>query len=620
MKKIYSLLAMSTIVGASFAQLQQAVNQFNDNGSFGKAPVAHNMNKALGTTIWTNDFSNASDWVTDNASQTSPFGWNIGSTVNSWWPAFSGGITSTSGGNFAEVYNGNYNNNDQAINVTYTLTTANPIDVNTLTSGANGVLLEFQQYGAKFNDLQEVQISTDGSTFTTVYDNTDLTTFVGNNPSAVFPNPMDISVNISSDIAANPSSVYIRFSWTSNFPSDPALGAWTTFGWFIDDVKLVSLPDNDLLVNDELWGSAGVGSFNHYYKLPTAQIAPVTFATWVNNEGVNEAKNAILNVDINSGTATASSPAGVNIPAGYVDSLLEVTAPFTPSGDGTYAFTWTLTSDSTDDIPANNELVGESFEVGGFIYQRDMGTIDNSFNRGEDAHKIGNTFDCYTNETVYSIDVAVGAGTDAGATIIAKLFEITYNQGAAPTYTELASSIEYTVTSSDVTSNALKTLHLTTPYEMQAGVAYEAVVETYGGTGAAFAVATAGTSRPGTSHLYLEDDATWYYITNTPVVRMNMEDYGVSVEENAANIVSVQNFPNPFNESTLVSFNLGTASDVVLEITDLAGKVVENKNLGGFVSGTHTFEISADNLNSGVYFYTLVSGNSRVTNKMVVKK
>ncbi len=614
---------MSTlVVGSTFGQLKSAVNHFNDNGSFGKAPSA-NMEKALGTTVWSNDFSNAADWTVDNASQTTPFGWNIGTTVNSWWSGFSGGMTSTSGGNVAEVYNGNYNNDDQAINVTYTLTTATPIDVTTLTSGSNLVLLEFEQYGAKFNDLQEVQVSVDGVTYTTVYDNNDKTTFVGNNPSAYYANPEKISVNISDEIASAPNNVTIRFSWTSNFPSDPALGAWTTFGWFIDDVALVTLPDNDLQVSGSIWGSAGNGVFNHYYKLPETQIAPITFANFVTNGGNNEAKNVLLSVDVNSGTYNGTSAAGVDLAAGVTDSTIEVETPFTPSGAGTYSFTWTLTSDSTDDVMANNTLVGDSFEVGGDIYQRDNGTMSGSFSQGEDAHSIGNTFDIYANQDLYSIDFVVGNGSDAGSTVLVKLYEVTYAQNAPATYAEVDASSEYNITASDVSSNATISLHLSSaPYALEAGKTYEAVVETYGGAGTKFAVATAGSSRPGTSHVYTENTQgalTWFYVTSTPMVRMNMSDYGVSIKENSE-VTFVNNYPNPFTSTTTVNFSLANASNVSIEVTDVTGKIINSNNLGNLTTGVHTAIINANELSSGIYYYSVITDNSKITNKMIVQK
>lgn len=702
---------MSTLVSASFAQMTLPVMMSpNDAAQYGKAPQANNLNKALGATVWSNDFSTASDWVTDNASQTSPFGWNIGTTVNSWWTAFSGGITSTSGGNFAEVYNGNYSNDDQAINVVYTLTTASAIDVSALTSGADAALLEFEQYGAKFNDLQEVQISVDGSTFTTVYDNNDKETFLGNNPSAYFANPEHVSVNITSAIAASPSTVWIRFSWTSRFPSDPALGAWTTFGWFIDDLALVSLPDNDLLVSEATWGAETnltyILGLEQYFKIPTSQVAPITFATFVTNEGVNQATNALLAVDVNSGLYNGTAMLDT-ILVGQLDTLLEVSTPFTPAATAlSYTFNWALTNDSIDDIPVNNTLVDGDFEVGGLVYQKDRGTIAGGFNRGEEAHEIGNAFTAFGAETVYSIDFVVGSSSDAGSDVLVKLYEVTPVAGAIPLFSELAYSLDYTITAADISSNALISLKLTSPYTLTAGTAYAAVVQTYGGTDAAFVCATSGSE---TGFLYLEDDASWYTIGSTPMVRMNFENlltatiessstaspickgdvvnftsnaeggtapysyswnfgdgnsstlandthsytssgtktitYTVtddavptanvvtesitvsiancftSIDENNLNgVVVSQNTPNPFNETSVVNFELTSSEVVTFEILDVTGKLVQTINLGTLNSGSHAVTFDSKELNSGIYYYSLVTGTSRITNKMVVKK
>ena len=54
----------------------------------------------------------------------------------------------------------------------YTLTTSAPIDVIAL-AGTNQVTLEFEQFGARFNDLQQILYSTDGITFTPIGDNLD---------------------------------------------------------------------------------------------------------------------------------------------------------------------------------------------------------------------------------------------------------------------------------------------------------------------------------------------------------------------------------------------------------------------------------------------------------------
>jgi hypothetical protein len=135
------------------------------------APVS--APKALGTTVWSSDFSTPGDWTIDNDNQTGGnFGWNINATKEGWANnATQGIILSTSGGNFAELGNGNpaATPATQKLDVDYYLTTTDSIDI----TGHPNLILSFMQNGALFNDLQEFQISLNGTTWVTVGDNTD---------------------------------------------------------------------------------------------------------------------------------------------------------------------------------------------------------------------------------------------------------------------------------------------------------------------------------------------------------------------------------------------------------------------------------------------------------------
>ncbi len=66
-----------------------------------------------------------------------------------------------------------------------------------------------------------------------------------------------------------------------------------------------------------------------------------------------------------------------------------------------------------------------------------------------------------------------------------------------------------------------------------------------------------------------------------------------------------QNYPNPFNPSTRINFNLAVASDVTLKIFDVLGQEIVTVVNGRLSAGTHTAEVSANQLTSGVYFYRL---------------
>jgi hypothetical protein len=80
------------------------------------------------------------------------------------------------------------------------------------------------------------------------------------------------------------------------------------------------------------------------------------------------------------------------------------------------------------------------------------------------------------------------------------------------------------------------------------------------------------------------------------------------------------NYPNPFNPSTKMSFSIPEPEHVSLIVYDILGRpmtVMVNQKLD---AGRYEAEWNAENYPSGVYFYTLISGNLKNTKKMVLIK
>ncbi len=79
-----------------------------------------------------------------------------------------------------------------------------------------------------------------------------------------------------------------------------------------------------------------------------------------------------------------------------------------------------------------------------------------------------------------------------------------------------------------------------------------------------------------------------------------------------------QNFPNPFNPTTSILYNLEKESFVTLKVFDVLGKEVEvlvNENKS---AGQHEIFFNAKNISSGIYFYSLTAGNIHQMKKMIV--
>lgn len=81
-----------------------------------------------------------------------------------------------------------------------------------------------------------------------------------------------------------------------------------------------------------------------------------------------------------------------------------------------------------------------------------------------------------------------------------------------------------------------------------------------------------------------------------------------------------QNFPNPFNPSTTISFSLPVAEMVKLSVFDILGRQVSVMDFGRLNAGTHNVEFNAGALASGVYFYKLETANFNATKKMLLMK
>ncbi len=81
-----------------------------------------------------------------------------------------------------------------------------------------------------------------------------------------------------------------------------------------------------------------------------------------------------------------------------------------------------------------------------------------------------------------------------------------------------------------------------------------------------------------------------------------------------------QNFPNPFNPSTIISFSIPQRENVSLDIYNLLGQKVTSVVNKEMESGRYDIKFNASNLSAGIYFYILRAGNFVSTRKMMLLK
>ncbi|MEA1877386.1 MAG: T9SS type A sorting domain-containing protein, partial [Bacteroidota bacterium] len=121
------------------------------------------------------------------------------------------------------------------------------------------------------------------------------------------------------------------------------------------------------------------------------------------------------------------------------------------------------------------------------------------------------------------------------------------------------------------------------------------------------------------------DNGDWFtgvYVTKrNPMIRLNLNDHnnlidGVDLNNNLSSLS--QNYPNPFRNSTEISYQINSAEEVVIEITDITGRIVMTIEEGQKPAGEHVYQLLTDQLDSGIYFYTLKAGNFTKTMRMII--
>ncbi|MEO8665103.1 MAG: T9SS type A sorting domain-containing protein, partial [Ignavibacteria bacterium] len=81
-----------------------------------------------------------------------------------------------------------------------------------------------------------------------------------------------------------------------------------------------------------------------------------------------------------------------------------------------------------------------------------------------------------------------------------------------------------------------------------------------------------------------------------------------------------QNFPNPFNPSTEIKYEMRAPNFVSLIIFDVTGKEVAKLVNEKQIAGEYTVRFDGSNLPSGIYFYKIIVGKNVASKKMMLIK
>lgn len=116
-------------------------------------------------------------------------------------------------------------------------------------------------------------------------------------------------------------------------------------------------------------------------------------------------------------------------------------------------------------------------------------------------------------------------------------------------------------------------------------------------------------------------DAAW---TNYNPQTTDYSNGVMAVEKISSNAPAAftleQNFPNPFNPTTTINFTIPVSGNVTLKVYNVVGQEIATLVNTFQTAGSYQTQFDAANLSSGMYFYSLTSGNYTQIKKMMLLK
>lgn len=643
MKKQITLLSGLLLVSSAFGQVKSNLPVMSAKKNYelrtGKLVPSNTVSpqKAEGETIWENNFSNTTKWISSavGGSVSANYGWQFGTSPGgliTTWAFGTGTVNFTGGGGYAGCENGNPNAGTppgsaptHIPNSEWILTYDSVFNF----SSVSNLLFEFQEYGALFTEKQAVEVSTDGgTTWIEIGNNDDLGMYTAGGGS-VFANPTNRSYNVTAAVGASTATMKFRFRvyWPSTVPAG---NKGVMYGWFVDNVKFVEGYANDLELKEVY---ALTGDFGATYtKFPVGQVnatAKTEFSGVAKNIG-SGTQDVILTVT----GPNSYNESGVIFPINGFDqdSVFVPTAdayviPSTAQAAGT--FTYTLTSDNNALVNPANDVKTTPFEVTSKILAVDAYTnaasISSSFigwANGSGNPAIGSRIEIFNNDEVGAMHIGIAniSGTQQDPYIGRVVFgQIHKLDPVSGDYLYMGQTEDHEIATADF-GNIIR-LYFDSPIPVTPG---EYLITAGSLAGSEVPIAFSGFvpvgqtgGWNGTTPTTLAGADIYENLVEAAVVRLDFTDYTGLTELTSATDVTV--YPNPFVGTTAIEFNLKADANVSVVITDVAGRTVATVPAATMNAGKHSIAIDGTNFVAGIYNYTLKVGNETIT-KRIVKK
>ena len=108
---------------------------------------------------------------------------------------------------------------------------------------------------------------------------------------------------------------------------------------------------------------------------------------------------------------------------------------------------------------------------------------------------------------------------------------------------------------------------------------------------------------------------------NATIDFINKLSTNIKVEEKVGHLFRLyNNYPNPFNPTTKISYQLPEKNFVTLKVYDILGREIAELINGSREAGNHVVTFDASNLSSGIYYYQIKAGSLVQSQKMLLVK
>lgn len=469
----------------------------------------------------------------------------------------------------------------------------------------------------------------------------------------------------------------IKFFWN---------GLQSHYFWMIDDVAIISPPENDLAAIRGWYGDHhkysesvfsedsevdAVGYYNSFEYLMTPdhyyENRPLKFALAVKNNGTETQTGVKMIVTTvapdGSDGPTWDDGETVSIDPGQTDTLImpeKFLTEITPTLEaGNYTFNYEVVQNEIDERPNDNTGIVRGTNIS---VETEANNYYTTYRNGENSYggsyptdgqdRIFGTAYVFPNdvaskvithvETVFLFDEDF-AETQAGEVVFfnvreGSVFEededpesittVFFDEDNPLFYEQ--SDLEYTIEEEDIWHSAdgfpfiWTSFELPSPILVEAGKVYQAEfrIPTAGGN-VVFNPSPDGEQEEFSSFMYDPSDGWFFLADNAQPIRFRMNDeatVGLETVTIESGITLLQNYPNPFSDETRIQYSLDETQEASIEIHDLAGKLIISENLGMVSAGSaNSYLLDGTALSAGIYTYSIVTPNTKVTRKLTVQ-